>query len=111
MLSKEEIEETLDEVQKILAIANLNREDDTLIKLAINLQHTENYICEQNNIINSYIEREQKLIEKLEKDIKENQINHKTNVDGLKDYWKGCIDIETNILEIVKGEKNENNTI
>lgn len=52
-------------------------------------------------------EDKQKLIEKLEEDIKDNQENYDTNADGFEDYWRGCLDTEKEILELVKGEKHE----
>ncbi len=63
MLSKEEIHNCLSEVMKILAIANIDREDKKLGQYVCDLQKVENYIDKLE-------EDKQKLIEKLEEDNK-----------------------------------------
>lgn len=47
-----------------------------------------------------------KVTDKLKEDIKTNMENEETNTDGMKEYWRGCIDTEVEILEFIKGEKN-----
>ncbi len=63
MLSKEEIHNCLSEVMKILAIANIDREDKKLGQYVCDLQKVENYIDKLEA-------DKQKLIEKLEEDNK-----------------------------------------
>lgn len=103
MLSKEEIEKTLNEAQKILAVANLSREDNTLAKLVVNLQHTINYIEQLET-------EKQKLIEKLEKDkVKYNEFEFMPlQIEkAYNNYYKlGKIDLADEILKILKGENN-----
>lgn len=83
---------------QILGIKSLNERKQYIDQL-----ETDNY--ELNNRINDYIEERQKLIEKLEEDIKVNQENYKTNTEVFEEYWSGCIDTEQEILSILKGEK------
>ena len=67
---------------------------------------SDNY--ELNNRINDYIEERQKLIEKLEEDIKsnipENHKNEKIIIDG-QTYHKALKIYAQEILSILKGEK------
>lgn len=44
------------------------------------------------------------LIERLEEDVEDNLENKETNVDGMEDYWRGCVDIEQEILSKLKGD-------
>lgn len=88
MLSKEEIEI---EKEQLRCIHLADRNSDNLCNAIKRVEQLES--------------DKQKLIEKLEEDIKANQINYKTNADGFEEYWRGCIDTETEILKILKGEK------
>lgn len=104
MLSKEEIKIGLTEELKETIIANecgLSTNDFSktieILKSALEyIKDLEANNYEQNNIINSYIEREQKIIEKLEETID----FAKTSKDSTT---KAKIEALENVLKILKG--------
>lgn len=122
MLSKKEIEKILDVNEDIITykadkdfrcLTSTEKaliENNRKIKKYIEQLEADNY--EQNNIINSYIEREQKLIEKLEEDINVDKIQWHDELGRIiKEEPKSRLvsrkTYAQEILEIVKGEKNE----
>ncbi len=116
MLSKEEIHNCLSEVMKILAIANIDREDKKLGQYVCDLQKVENYIDKLET-------DKQKLIEKLEEDNKKDNKSVKYYEQARREclmnspykrMYQNAINcsnarIETRkeIIKILKGESNE----
>lgn len=86
MLSKEEIHNCLSEVMKILAIANIDREDKKLGQYVCDLQKVENYIDKLEA-------DKQKLIKKLEE-------------DKMKEFDDYTICLIESYLKILKGERD-----
>ena len=79
-------------------IENINRklettEDDTV---------TINLLYQKVEFLESILD---KVTDYIKKDIKENILSEKCNEDGMEDYWRGCIDTEAEILNIIEGEK------
>lgn len=72
--------------------------DDLKLRNEIKMLLKENKVKEQE-------ESKQDLIRYLEKDIKENLLNEKTNTEGKEEYWRGCKDTEAEILELLKESK------
>ena len=112
MLSKEEIEMAInniwnsldDELFNITYSQEEMQEDLRIVLDKYRELESNNY--EQNNIINSYIEREQKLIEKLEADIETTKKQYTENT-LLNIRIDGKLDILEEILKILKGENDE----
>lgn len=109
MLSKEEIHNCLSEVMKILAIANIDREDKKLGQYVCDLQKVENYIDKLEA-------DKQKLIEKLEEEVTTDNIKAemtKTEKILYRDIIQEVIEqtvkvvneYRKEILKLAKGEK------
>lgn len=103
MLSKEE--QTACEIVCRRQENFLRLEKEKHLKNKIQQLEADNY--EQNNIINSYIEREQKLIEKLEDRIKELKNKSGGNTYHVQSVINAEIRENERILKILKGENDE----
>ena len=57
-----------------------------------------------------YLEQKESILDKvtdyIKKDIEENMLSEKCNEDGMGTYWRGCIDTEAEILNIIEGGTN-----
>ena len=83
-----------------------SRQFETLMDYIKQLE-ANNY--EQNNIINNYTEERKKLINELEKSIKQyNYMKQTVSADGYEEgYYKGHISEAQEILQILKGENDD----
>ena len=96
-MNKEEIE-NIEKIKKMLNFTTegtslrINNEVSKLLLKYIQ-------ILEQKEVILN------KVTEFIKDDIKTNMENEATNTDGMKEYWRGCIDTEAEILEFIEGEK------
>lgn len=62
-------------------------------------------ILQENTMLKNDFVSKTQLTKYLKEDIEENMLNEECNEDGRKEYWRGCIDTEAEILEFIEGEK------
>lgn len=55
------------------------------------------YLEQKESILN-------KVTDKLKEDIESDKLSEECNEDGMEDYWRGRVDIEEEILNILEGE-------
>ena len=74
------------------------------------LRNDERTLLMNNIKIKEYIqhlEQKESILDKvtdyIKKDIEENMLSEKCNEDGMGTYWRGCIDTEAEILNIIEG--------
>ena len=95
-MNKDEIEDIKDNLR-------------TLYKVLWNEHREGTYTIERILEYINCLEQKESILDKvtelIKSDIKTNMENEETNTDGMKEYWRGCIDTEAEILEFIEGEK------
>ena len=96
MLNKDEIEDIKDNLRTLHKVLWNEHKEGT---------YTIERILEYINCLEQKESILDKVTELIKSDIKTNMENEETNTDGMKEYWRGCIDTEAEILEFIEGEK------
>lgn len=91
-MEKEKVEKAI----KILLKEDRFYDDETEIKATKVLLKYIKELEQKESILD-------KVTDYIKKDIEENMLSEKCNEDGMGTYWRGCIDTEAEILNIIEG--------